>query len=291
MATPSKIHVGAGNLVLNPDSVPIDLGLTSEGGVLKYTGALEPIETDQYLAPVGYYVPGEECSFETMLSEVGASKLQYALGYGSVTQQAAGAGQVAYDKISFGGNTVLTDYVLEYRAPKRTNRSLYIRIRLHKVNMSPELEISFLKDGTTGFKLIAKAVCDVTQSAGEQLGYYLEETAAATDGSPATLAVSTFVPADAASDIAINTTIVVTFNRDIHPDSINLGNFVLIEDGTGIVTGTVAQTDTDEVTFTPSANLSNSTDYSFIVAKDCKALDDYSQMAASECANFTTVAA
>ena len=49
--TPSKIHVGAGNLVLNPDSVPIDLGLTKEGGTWKYSGELEAIKTDQYLAP------------------------------------------------------------------------------------------------------------------------------------------------------------------------------------------------------------------------------------------------
>jgi hypothetical protein len=291
MATPSKIHVGAGNVVLNPDSVPIDLGLTSEGATFKYNGELEPIKTDQYLAPVGYYIPGEECSFETILSESGATAFKYAIGGGTITTQAPDAGQVGYDKIPFGGQTVLTDYVLEYRAPKRTNRSLYLRLRLLKVNISPNLEPQFLKDGSMGFKFTAMAVCDTTQSAGEQLGYWMEETAAATDGSPATLETSSIVPGDGASGIAVDTTIVVTFNRDIHPDSVNDGNFVLTEDDGTIVTTTVSQTDTDEVTITPSSDLSASTTtYLVSVSENCRALDDYSKMAVTEIFDFTTVA-
>lgn len=291
MATPSKIHVGAGNVILNPDSVPIDLGLTKEGGTFKYNGELEPIETDQYLSPVGYYIPGEECSFETILSENGCTALKYAIGSGTITTQAAGAGQVGYDKLPFGGQTVLTDYVFEYRAPKRTNRNLYIRLRLLKVNISPNLEPQFLKDGTMGFKLTVMAVCDTTQTAGEQLGYWMEETAAATDGSPATLATSSIVPADGASGIAVNTTIVVTFNRDIHPDSVNDGNFILTKDDGTIVTTTVSQTDTDEVTITPSSNLTASTTtYIVAVSENCRALDDYSKMSVTEIFDFTTVA-
>jgi hypothetical protein len=289
--TPSKIHVGAGNLVLNPDSVPIDLGLTKEGGTWKYNGELEAIETDQYLAPVGYFIPGEECSFETILSENGCTALKYALGGGTITTQAAGAGQVGYDKLPFGGQTVLTEYVLEYRAPKRTNRSLYLRLRLLKVNISPNLEPQFLKDGTMGFKFTAMAVCDTTQSAGEQLGYWMEETAAATDGSPATLATSSIVPADGASGIAVDTTIVITFNRDIHPDSVNDGNFVLTTAAGAIKACTVTLTDTDEVTMTPTSNLAaGTTTYLVSVSENCRALDDYSKMSVTEIFDFTTVA-
>jgi hypothetical protein len=285
---PGKIHVGAGNLVLNPDSVPIDLGLTAEGGLLKYVGELEPIETDQYLAPVGYYVPGEECSFETILSEASAEKLKYALGYNSVTTVSAGAGQVGYSQIAFGGNTVLTDYVMEYRAPKRTNRSLYLRVRLHKINISPNLEMAFLKDDKVGFKFMAMGVCDTSQDPGEQLGYYREETAVATDGSPAQLAVDSIVPANGAGGIAVGTTVVITFNRDIHSDSINLGNFIMTKaDGT-YVTCTIAQTDTNEVTLTPASNLDGTSTYLVGVSKNCRALDDYSMMGASEVFNFVT---
>lgn len=287
--TPEKIHVGPGTVTLNPDSVPIALGLTSEGGILKYNGELEPIEQDQYLAPVGYSVPGETCTFETILNEASANMLKYALGTnGTVTTQAAGAGQVGYDKLPFGGQTVLTEYVFEYAAPKRTNRSLNIRIRLHKVNISPNLEMQFLKNGKLGFKLMVMAMCDTTQSAGEQLGYYMEETAVATDGSPAQLATSSIVPADGASGIAVGTTVVITFNRDIHPGSVHSGNFVLTKDDGTIVSCTVTQTDTDEVTMTPGANLDGSSTYLVVVAKDCKALSDYSQMAVTEIFDFAT---
>jgi len=288
MGAATKIHVGAGNLNLNPDSSAIDLGFCSDGAMLNYSAALEPITVDQILAPVGYFVPGEECQFETILSEASADKLKYALGYGTVTTTAAGAAVKGSDKIEFGGNTVLTDYVLEYAAPKRSNRNLYIRVRLLKVNISPELEITFTKDGKTGFKFVAKAVADTTQDAGKQLGYYLEETADVTGTTP-TLAVSTFVPADAATGIAIDATIVVTFNRAVHPEGVHVGNFILMKaDGTGAA-GTVSQTDTDEVTFTPTANMASGIVYLFVVAKDVRALDDYSQMADNEYINFTIV--
>jgi len=291
MATPSKIHVGAGTLTLNPDTVPIDCGLTSEGATLKYSGKLEPIVTDQYLAPVGYYVPGEECTFETILSEASATKLKYALGSANtVSTVAAGAGQVGYDKLTFGGETVVTDYVLEYAAPKRTNRSLNIRIRLYKVNISPDLEMVYKKDGTLGFKLTAMAVCDVTRAAGDQLGYYMEETAVATDGSPAQLTVSSVLPIDGATGVAITDNFVVTFNRSVHPDCVHSGNFIIMAaDGTHVAAA-VTQTGAAIVTINPTASLTNSTVYIVAVAKDCLALSDYTSMAANLIYNFTTVA-
>jgi len=82
---PNKIHVGAGDLYLNPGTDDIHLGLCSEGATLKYKGELEAIEVDQFLAPVGHFVPGEECDFETIISEASATKLKYALGYGTVS--------------------------------------------------------------------------------------------------------------------------------------------------------------------------------------------------------------
>jgi hypothetical protein len=290
MGTPGKIHAGAGDLVLNPDGSPIDVGFTSEGATLTYNAEIEPIKVDQVLSPVGFFVPGEECIFETILSEASAEKLKIALGNaGTVETQAAGASQKGYSQIKFGGNYILTDYVLEYTAPKRTAANLNIKIRLYKVNISPSFEAVFKKDGTLGFKVTFKAAADTTKSAGEQLGYWREETADMTGTTP-TLAVSTTVPADAATDIAVDTTIVVTFNRSIHPESLNLGNFVLMTDAGAGVAGSVAQTGAAEVTFTPSANLSASTTYLFVVAKDVRALDDYTEMADNEYIDFTTAA-
>ena len=289
MGDASKIHVGAGNLTLNPDSSPIDLGFCSDGAILKYSAALEAITIDQVLAPVGYFVPGEECQFETIVSQASADKLKYVQGYGTVTTVAADADNKGYSKIEFGGNTVLTDYVLEYAAPKRSNRNLYIRIRLLKVNISPELEIAFLKDGKTGFKFVAKAVADTTQDVGKQLGYYMEETADLTGTTP-TLAVSSTVPADGGTNIAIAATIAVTFNRSIHPESVNEGNFVLLKADGSEAAGTVAQTSANVATFTPTASMANSTVYLFVISENVRALDDYTKMANNVYVNFTTIA-
>ena len=287
MGTPSKIHVGAGNINLNPDSSPIDLGYTSEGGTLTYNAELEAISVDQVLAPVGYFIPAEECMFESILDESGVDTMQYTVVGGTKTTQAAGAAQKGYDKLEFGGAYILTDYVFEYFAPKRTAANLYVRVRLYKVNISPNLEVAYKKDGKTGWKFTCKAAADTTKDAGKQLGYYLEETADLTGTTP-TLAVSSTVPADAAAAVVVSSTIVVTFNRNIHPESVIEGNFILAEaDGTP-VSGTVSQTDSDEVTFTPDSNMTASTVHIFAISENVRALDDYSAMADNEIINFTT---
>jgi len=287
MADGTKIHVGAGTLLLNPDTDAYDCGFCSEGATLTYNAELEPIEVDQILAPVGYFVPGEECKFETILSEVSATKLKYALGYGTVTTVAAGAAQKGYDKIEFGGNTVLTDYVLEYAAPKRSNRDLYIRVRLLKVNISPNLEVVFKKDGTTGFKLTAMAVADTTQVAGKQLGYYMEETAEFTGDTP-TLVVSSVTPVDGAVGQATSVNFVATFNRAVHPESITTGHFTMTKaDGTGVAC-TVTRTTSTTVTMDPVAALDGASTYVVVVSKDVQALDDRSTMAINQYYNFAT---
>lgn len=290
MGDVSKIHIGAGNSCLNPDSSPIDLGYSEDGATFSYNAELEPINVDQFLAPVGYFVPGEECGFETMLNQSGVDTVKYALGHGTKTTGEANADNKGYDKLEFGGNYILTEYVFEYYAKKRTAANLYIRFRLYKAYLSGNVEPEQKKDGTMQWKLSILAAADTTKDAGKQLGYYLEETADVTGSTP-TMAVSSTDPADAGSDIAIDDTIIVTFNRSVHPESVNQGNFILAKaDGTP-ASGTVAQTDSDEVTFTPDSNMSNATVYIFGVSENVRALDDYSKMADNEIINFTTVAA
>lgn len=64
---------------------------------------------------------------------------------------------------------------------------------------------------------------------------------------------------------------------------------MLKADGTA-APGTVSQTDTDEITFTPDSNMANATVYLFIVSENVRALDDYTKMADNEYVNFTVVA-
>lgn len=291
MGTPSKIHVGAGTLTLNPDSSPIDLGYTSEGATLMYNAELEAITVDQVLSPVGYFVPGEECTFETMLSEAAASKLRYALGATdqSVSDSAADASNKGYSEIKFGGNYTLTDYVLEYKAVKRNLANCYIITRLYKVNISPNLEAAYKKDGITYYKMTFKAVADTTQTAGQQLGYYREETADVT-GTTATLAVSSTVPADAAAAVVVSVDIEVVFNRNVHPESVISGNFILMTAAGDEVPTTVAfKGDAGtNVTVSPVANMGASTVHILAISQNVRALDDYTPMADEHIINFTT---
>jgi hypothetical protein len=291
----TNIHVGAGVATLNPDSDPITFDSSNEGATWTFAGELEPISVDQVLAPVAHFVPGEECSFEMMIPEGTATYLKYALGATdqTVSTQTADGSNKAYNQINFGGNYIVTDYVFEYKAKRRNAANLYIIIRLHKVNISPNLEAAYTKDGVTYYKLTLKACADTTKDAGEQLGYYRQETADVTGTTP-TLAVSSSTPADDATDVAITTDIDIVFNRNVKPESVIAGNFSLIQADTYAgVSCTVAFTGDagTNVTVTPSANLSNSTTYILHISKNVRALDDNTAMADDVYVAFTTIAA
>ena len=290
--TPGSIHVGAGTLILNPDTTPITIDSSSDGATLTYSAELEAISIDQILSPVGYFVPGEECMFETLIAEGTCEMLKLALGATdqTVSTVAPTATDKGYDEIKFGGNYVLTEYVMEYRARKRTNKNLNVVVRLYKVAISPNLELAYTKDGVSYYKLTLKAMADTTKDYGEQLGYYRQENYEATGGT-AVLAVDTTTPADDATGVAVDTAIVVEFNKDIKSESVNEGNFVLLDATPAQVACTVAFTGTGatSVTITPDANLSTSTEYTFVVSENVKDING-NGMSANYIFNFTTTA-
>lgn len=287
--TPANIHAGAGVLTLNPDTTPIEFDSTSEGATLTWNAELEPIKVDQILAPVGHFIPGEECKFETMLTEADATTLKYAFGSGAtVSTQTADASNKGYNQITFGGTYLVTDYVLEYKAKRRNAANLYITIRLYIVNLSPNMEAVYKKDGVTYYKVTFLAVADTTKAAGQQIGYYRQETADVT-GTTATLAVSSTTPTDGAS-VAAPSSIAIVFNRNVKPSSLVDGNFVLMVDDGTIVATTVAYTGTGgtDVTVTPSSALSGTTTYLLSISENVRAADDDTPMATSVIIDFTT---
>lgn len=289
---PSNIHIGAGTLILNPDSSPEAFDSSSEGATLSYSGELEAINIDQILSPVGYFIPGEECSFEMMLNEATARSLRFALGATdqSVTTQAAGAGTKGYDEIKFGGNYILTPYVMEYKARRRNVANLYIVLRLYITYISPNLEAAYTKDGVTYYKLTLKAAADTTKDYGQQLGYYRQETADVTGTTP-TLAVSSTDPADGASGVAVDVgSIDIVFNRSVHSDSVNAGNFILMT-AAGVEHATTVGYTGDagtNITVTITGNLSASTTYLLTISENVRALDGYTKMADDVIIDITT---
>lgn len=183
MGDVSKIHIGPGKLTLTPTGggESVDCGLTKDGAVLKFTQEIEKLEADQLLGPAGFYITGEECDLETLLAELQMDKLNIALGgSGTVTEVAAGAGQVGGKKLEFGESPEIVEYELEYKAPKRTNRALNIVVKLYIVKVFPDANITFAKNGQAAYKLRCVARPDVAKDPGKQLGYVFEETAVAT---------------------------------------------------------------------------------------------------------------
>lgn len=100
---------------------------------------------------------------------------------------------------------------------------------------------------------------------------------------PAAIALSSSVPADDASDVAIDTTIVLTFNNVIVSEAIS------IVSATGAAVAFTSSWDSTEkiMTITPDSDLSNSTTY---IVSLHKVTDMYGQVLATAAINFTTIA-
>lgn len=100
---------------------------------------------------------------------------------------------------------------------------------------------------------------------------------------PSALALSTIVPADDATNIAVDANIVLTFNNAISAEAI-----VVTEDDGTIVAGTKSWDATRKIlTFNPTSNLDASTTYLVTIAG---VVDVYNQTLAAAVKNFTTAA-
>ena len=105
-----------------------------------------------------------------------------------------------------------------------------------------------------------------------------------TEAAPDALALSTISPADDASDIAINSNIVLTFNNKIDREAVVVASAAGV-----IVAGTKTWDAAGKVlTFNPTADLTNSTTYVVTVGG---VVDIYNQSLTAVVKNFTTAAA
>ena len=105
-------------------------------------------------------------------------------------------------------------------------------------------------------------------------------TAAAT-----TPTVSSKTPADAAPDVAINTTVTVTFSETMDPTTLNENTFTLMA-GTVMIMGNITHTQ-KTATFWPAANLDPSTPFTVTLSTGAKSAPGVA-LAASTTWHFTT---
>lgn len=101
---------------------------------------------------------------------------------------------------------------------------------------------------------------------------------------PSALALSSIVPDDDDTDVAINSTIVLTFNNKINAETITVAS-----EGGVLVAGTKSWDATGKIlTFTPTASLTNATMYIVTIAG---VADIYGQSLATAVKNFMTITA
>jgi len=173
------------------------------------------------------------------------------------------------------------------------------------INESPEAitfswELSTTPVAVTGKKPTASLVIDSTKvdaaklstledilygTAGADPYLPLPDAIAAifAEAAPSALALSSIVPADDATDVAIDANIVLTFNNKIASEAI-----VVTEDDGTIVAGTKTWDAAGKVlTFNPTVDFSNSTVYIVTIAG---VVDIYNQTLAASVKNFATIA-
>lgn len=101
---------------------------------------------------------------------------------------------------------------------------------------------------------------------------------------PDALSLDTIVPADEATNVAVDTTIVLTFNNEIVSENVLL----MTADGVTVATTKAWDATAKILTVTPDANLANATDYIVVVDG---VVDVNSQLLATDATNnFTTIA-
>lgn len=174
------------------------------------------------------------------------------------------------------------------------------------INDNPEAitfswEVSTIPVNVTDFKPTASLVIDSTKVAAETLAALediLYGTAGADPrlplpdeiktlfdtGAPSALALSSIVPADDVTGVAIDANIVLTFNNAIDHEA------VVVTDNLGVIVAGAKTWDATAkiLTFNPTSNLSNSTTYLVTVGG---VVDIYGQSLASSVKNFATVGA
>lgn len=108
------------------------------------------------------------------------------------------------------------------------------------------------------------------------------------DTTPPTVTV---VPLDAAVGVAINTQVVWTFSEAINASAINSSNFMLLDASMAPVAGSFAyNVSRTIITFTPTSDLANSTEYTAIVTTNVKDAAG-NALAVPSITTFTTIGA
>ena len=140
-------------------------------------------------------------------------------------------------------------------------------------------------NGVTKITPIKRIFGDTTNDAFDETGWFGQVQTPDTSGAPDAIELSSIVPADDATSVAVDASIVITFNNSIKSDNINL-----VDTSTGEVIEASKNWDATRkiLTMTPTSNMSNDTVHNVALFG---VTDDYNQELAAVISEFETVAA
>ena len=128
---------------------------------------------------------------------------------------------------------------------------------------------------------LKRVFADTANNAFNAEGWFDQVQTPSTSSAPPAIALSSIVPADDATSVAVSSTVVLTFNNKIAED-----NVTLISNAGVIVAATKSYDTTGKIlTITPSTSLSAATSYIVSVAG---VVDVYGQKLTAMATNFTT---
>ncbi|MTI82584.1 MAG: hypothetical protein FH756_01535 [Firmicutes bacterium] len=113
----------------------------------------------------------------------------------------------------------------------------------------------------------------------------------AVDDTPDTTAptVQSVTPVDGASSVALDSTVVWTFDKAIQASNVTAANFFVLDAADTVVAGSLSiNSDRTQVTWTPNANMANSTEHRAIVTTGVRDLAG-NALASPSVTTFTTV--
>ena len=128
------------------------------------------VEIEQSLAPVKRVKTKENLALETVLAELYLDGVQLGTG-GTVTDTAAGAGQVGKEELDLGGEAALDEKAWGFEGTyiNEDGAEFPVRLFIWKATAKLNGALEFGKADYTGISLQIKALADLSKSMGERL--------------------------------------------------------------------------------------------------------------------------
>lgn len=237
-----------------------DVGITEGGVSYNYSTELYEASGDQFLSVIAVKKIGERLEVSYTIKEDTLENLALAWDLPD------SAVDTNNNEITFGGDDTVNYRTLIINGPAPDGGTA--KWELWKVVAMDIGETTYNKEGEALKEITMLVLEDTTKSKGQRFG---KRSDVYDDTTPP--AVSSVSPTDAATGVAVNTTVEWTFSEPIQMRDITAGNFNVVDASGSEVAGSLAyDKGTNKVIFTPDSDLASLTTYLAFVSGEVKDL-------------------